>query len=54
LGRYQEQYGLISIMRVLSNGIVNLLGEDKGKNRYGFKLFPQGFRTSRLRLRSFA
>jgi tRNA 2-thiouridine synthesizing protein E len=42
LRSYYDEYGLIPIMRVLCKAIANRLGEDKGKSRYLYRLFPEG------------
>lgn len=39
---YYAECGLIPIMRVLARAIARRLGEEKGKSRYLYKLFPQG------------
>lgn len=39
---YYAEYGLIPIMRILARAIARRLGEDKGKTRYLYRLFPQG------------
>ncbi len=37
---YYQQYSITPIMRILGKAIGKKLGEDKGKSRYLYKLFP--------------
>ena len=39
---YYAEYGLIPIMRILARAIARRLGEDKGRSRYLYRLFPEG------------
>ena len=39
---YYAEHGLIPIMRILARAIGRRLGEEKGKSRYLYRLFPEG------------
>ncbi len=37
---YYDEYGITPIMRILAKAIRNRLGEEKGKSKYLYRLFP--------------